>query len=79
MDERPIVTPAKSGLVATLIVGVLFFAFILGGVTIPQLFATPLVADGLFSFGMLAGVVLVLVIVALAAIYTRGRDRGERE
>lgn len=73
MTERPIFRPAKSGLIATLIVGILYFAFILGGALLPQVFATPLAAGGLFSVGMLAGVVLVVTIVGLAAAYTRGR------
>jgi uncharacterized membrane protein (DUF485 family) len=54
------------------------FGFILPMTLVPAFYAAPLLAGGVVSRGVAGGAALAVFLVALAAVYTRRRNRIER-
>jgi uncharacterized membrane protein (DUF485 family) len=71
---------ARSGadLFATGVVAVAYFAYMIACVDRPRLFAKPVFAGGILPWGIVGGVALVVLIMAMAALYMVLRNRSDR-
>jgi uncharacterized membrane protein (DUF485 family) len=68
---------AGADLVATLIVAVAYFGYLLSCVDLPQLFARPVLRGHILPWGIVGGIAVVVLIMAMAGLYMVLRNRSD--
>ncbi len=66
-------------LLATAIVALAYFAYMVSDADLPALFAKPVFPGMVLPWGVVGGVAIVLLIMGMAAVYMVVRNRSDRD
>jgi uncharacterized membrane protein (DUF485 family) len=77
-DEGKDRDSAGVDLLATGVVAVAYFAYMVSSVDLPGLFASPVFPGSILPWGIVGGVAVVVLIMVMAALYMVIRSRSDR-